>query len=472
MGLHAGMSLADARAIVPALRTRTATPEADAAALRRLAHWCTRFTPWTNVDGTDGLWLDISGCAHLFGGEEALLAEIARRLRGLGLTCRLGLAETPGAAWAMARFGPGSAPADGRIAPGGIEAALARLPVQSLRLAPETAALLERFGLARVGALYAIPRPALARRFSASAQGEALLTRLDQTLGRVSEPIAPLQPAPAYRTRRAFPEPVLSGDVIENVAVQLIDDLTAVLARDHQGARRLTLQAFRVDGTCASIGIALARPSRNRGHMARLLQEKRDCLDPGFGIDLVILNATGTEPLAPQQMSLVGQSVEPGDEAALAELIDRLANRFGPQNIVCAGVRQSHWPERAAVWHGPARAVATKTPAPAAPVHVLPGSRPFLLFTRPEPVLVLAEIPDGPPLSFTWRRVKRPVVRAEGPERITPEWWRPGGPEDGIVRDYYRIEDACGRRYWLFRAGLYGDAEHPRPRWYIHGLFA
>lgn len=464
--VYPGMALADARAILPALASRPAEPEADAAALGALAEWCIRYTPWTNVDGDDGLWLDITGCAHLFGGEDVLLADLDRRLGAIGLAHRLGLAETPGAAWAVARYGGSARLADRIVPPGGLRAALSPLPVRGLRLDPETLTTLERLGLRRIGDLYGIPRPALARRFAALSLCAAVVLRLDQALGLRHEPISPRAPAPAYRARLGFAEPVTAPTAIETALGTLLADLCGTLGKDRQGARRLTLAAYRVDGAVARVSVALGRPSRNPAHVARLFKERLAAIDPGFGIELLILSADLTQPLPAAQGSLDPDERD-GAEDGVARLVDRLSNRLGARNVTRVQARASHVPERAEL-HLPALRAAPAWPT-------LPDDatlRPFRLLERPEPIRVTAEIPDGPPLSFTWRRAVRRVVRAQGPERIAPEWWRDLEGRDHI-RDYYQVEDAQGRRYWVFRDGLYQDpgAKGP-PAWYIHGLFA
>lgn len=489
-GLVPGVALADAKAMVPGLVTRAAEPEADAQALLGLAHWANRYTPWVTVAKTDGaepdgLFLDITGAAHLFatgdmGGEEGLLRDLAARLKAAGLTARLGLADTPGAAHAIA-VAHARRTAGAVIVPPGTQAdALRALPVAALRLAPETVLTLNRFGLKAIGQLYDIPRTALARRFDSDTAADAVLLRLDQALGRAAEPIDPLAPAPAYRTRRAFAEPIAELGAIEAALVALARDLMPALAKAEEGARRLSLHAYRVDGTVKTAAIALAEPGRAAGHILRLFQEKLPEIDPGFGIDLLLLAADQVEPLAPAQTSLTARlDGADADPARLGHLVDRLANRFGPARITALEERASHIPERAqcAV---PAGRMNGHKRADAAPLNghkPRKPPRPPQLFERPEPITVLAEIPEGPPASFTWRRVRRQVAKAEGPERIAPEWWAgDGGLEacDGCggasgLRDYYRIEDTGGRRYWVYRDGLFGEAQ--QPRWYVHGLF-
>ena len=457
-GLAPGMRLADARALFPRLAAAEARPAEDRRGLERLALWCNRFTPCCAVDGADGLLLDIAGAAHLFGGEAAMAAEVEARLAGLGFEARAGLADTPGAAWALARFG---APGRRTAAPGAALAALEALPVEALRIAPEDARLLRRLGLATVGAAEALPRAALARRFGRRERNETVLERLDRALGRRPDPVASLPPPPACLARLAFPEPLIDLRGLEAALARLAADLCAALERSGRGAREIALLFCRVDGGAAERSVSTARASRDSTHLRRLFAGKIETVDPGFGIDAMALRAVRAEPLAPGQLRLAEGGRGNG---ALGPLIDRLQARLGEGSVSRLAPVASHLPERAERRAAPGREGAAWPVRPGAP------QRPFRLFDRPEPVDVVAEAPDGPPALLTWRRLRRRIARAEGPERIEPEWWA-GGP-GGAPRDYYRAEDTEGRRYWLFRAGLYRDAggEEP-PRWYIHGLY-
>ncbi|MDE0378994.1 MAG: DNA polymerase Y family protein, partial [Rhodospirillales bacterium] len=475
-GLRSGMRLADARALLAGLATARADPAADRQGLERLALWCNRFTPWCAVDASDdgdsgdgGLLLDITGCAHLFGGEAALMDEIAARLTGLGVENRLGLADTPGAAWALARFGPAeNGGADARIAaPGETHAAIADLPVEALRLAAEDAHLLRRLGLTTVGAVEGMPRASLARRFPCRERGSAVLARLDRALGRCAEPIVPLAPPPACLERLALPEPLIDRAGLDAMLARLMPGLTASLERDGLGVRLLALWCYRVDGSVVRRTVATARATREGEHLTRLFRETLETIDPGFGIDCAALHAERVEPLATSQLSLTGDGQRQG---GLDLLVDRLQARLGAGAVCRLEPLARHRPEAAERAVAPGREPVPWSEAPAASAAPQHPQRPFRLFDRPEPIEVMAEVPDGPPLLFTWRRVRRRVMRAAGPERIEPEWW--AGDRDWAVRDYYRIEDADGRRYWLYRAGLYGDAgTGTSPRWYVHGLY-
>jgi protein ImuB len=463
VGLRAGQSHADARAIVPDLVSATAEPEEEVRALDALALWFERFSPLVAVDGRDGLCLDMTGGAHLFGGEAALLAEIVRRLADAGIPARAAMADTPGAAWALARW------SDQTIAPPGkAKDAIADLQVEALRLEPDAVRLLARFGLQRIGDLYGLPRAGLARRFR-SEEGLALVRRLDQALGVEAEPLKPQRPPADYRTWQVFAEPMLDAEVVGHLLPPLAEALCVQLEQDGQGARILALDAFRTDGRVVRITAGLSAPSRTPAHLLRLLKEKGlEHLDLGFGADALMLTAVTAEPLAGRQGELSGDTRLAGTEEALAGLIDRLQARLGegaarrPQGV------ESHLPERSERW----------VPAgPRAPAAAEPPSRPrpILMFDPPEPVDAIAELPDSAPSRFTWRRAAHRVAKAQGPERLSPEWWRPASTQGpNRTRDYYAVEDQDGRRFWLFRDGLYDrvEGEEERlPQWWIQGVW-
>jgi protein ImuB len=490
LGLQRGQNHADACAIVPELASAPAEPERDAEALRRLALWAERFSPAVAVDaqqsGYEGLTLDMTGGAHLFGGEGALLQEIERRLSAAGILARAAIADTSAAAWALARF------ADDRIAPEGrAREALKSLPVQALRLSDDALKLLHRFGLRRIGDLYALPRAGLARRFRGE-EGMELVRRLDQALGIEAEALEPVRPQPLYRVWRAFAEPIIDIEGVGWALPALIEALAAQLGRGGKGARRLVLTAFRVDGRTTSIEAGLSAPVATPAHLLRLLKERGlERLDLGFGADALMVSAHKTEALSARQGDLDGGR-ERGSPEALAALIDRLGARLGEDAVVRPVLVDSHLPERSEAW----------IPAGADPAAQMGEAddrpRPLFLLDPPEPIQTLAGMPDTPPAQFSWRRVTRKIARAEGPERLAPEWWRAPAlrlPEPtteteraerirlrseahelqdaGHTRDYYRVEDEDGRRYWLFRQGLYDrGAPDQLPTWWLHGVFA
>jgi protein ImuB len=463
------MPLADALSFLPGLAAAAAQPAADAAALRRLAEWCGRYSPWAAPDGTDGVKIEITGCAHLWGGEERLAADLATRLGRQGIAQRIAIADTLGAAWALARFAPGSEATI--LPPLAMRAGLAPLPVEALRLDPVTAQGLRRVGLRRVGDLCAMPRDALACRF-----GDRVMWRLDQALGNLPEPLSPLGEPPVRRARLSFAEPIADPADLARAAERLAADLVLRLARQGNGARRLDLAFHRVDGRVEHIVLGTARPSRDPHHLAALFNARLDTIDPGLGVEDMILAVFAVEPLPPEQIGFAGAGAD-AETGGLAPLLDRLGNRLGLPALSRIETRESHIPERAAV-AVPAdksrSAHSRETPRVRDLIDKPP--RPIRLFEPPEPVEAFWLLPDDPPFRFTWRRRVHRVSRADGPERIAEEWWRPEGSavdrrgSGGAVRDYYRVEDKDGRRLWLFRAGLAGG-DRP-PRWYVHGVFA
>lgn len=472
-GIHEGMRLADAHALLPSLETEIADTAADARVLEGLADWCERYTPTVGIDGTDGLWLDVTGAVHLVGSEQDLLADLSKKLRAIGFANRLGLAETPGAAWAISRFGEVGGRHRGWVPLGGVSQALAPLPPAALRLDDEALYLLKRFGLKTIGALCAIPRASLQRRFPSQEVGEAVLHRLDQALGTAPEPIVAARKAPVYFERLSFPDPILATESFRHGFHELLSRLCRSLEGDHKGATQLTFSAFRADGGVSRMTVVTARPSRDEAHLALLFRDRIETIDPGFGVDVLTLSADRDAPLEREQLRLAGRRGARRNEADVSALIDRLSNRLGPARVQRIAFRESHIPERAET-----RIPALRKMAAGAGPSCLKPSRPFRLLASPEPVQVMAEVPEGPPMRFSWRRVMHRVVRAEGPERIAPEWWCELSAQSGKAgrtRDYYRVEDEEGRRFWLFRDGLYRDLENgdgdPLPMWHICGLF-
>ena len=456
-GLTPGMTLADARALAPNLAVRSADPAGEARTLARLAEWCLRFTPWTACEGRDGIWLDVAGCAHLFGGERAMLDDLLRRMAGAGLAVRAGLAATPGAAWALARHGDGAAIA----AATATRTALAPLPVAGLRLSPAVVEGLNRLGLRRIGDLYAMPRAALEARFGSLPLGEGVSRRLDQALGRVAEPISPRRPVAPFRARRGFAEPIGHADDIARGLEGLLVDLCRQLARAGRGARRLELTLFRVDGTVRRAAVGTARAARDPDHLGRLFAEQLDRLDSGFGIETMTLAATASEPLSMRQTAMADAAG--GAEEPLSALLDRLGNRLGFEQLGRLHARESHLPDRAQ------QVVPVTVPAPRSSVSwTKMDVRPFELLREAEPLQPLTPMEDAtPPTRFQWRGRPHAVRRMSGPERISPEWWHRDPAWAGGARDYWRIESADGRRLWLYRGTDSAD-----PDWFVHGMFA
>lgn len=485
-GLTPGMTLSHARALIPEIETAPAEPGGDRANLEKLADWCGRYSPSFGVDDSAGdcvgddhaLWVDSTGCAHLFGGEEAMLADLSDRLSRFGLRHRLGLADSFGAAWALARYGREVR----NIAPHNVHEALAGLGVAGLRLSPEIVTLLRRLGLKTIGQIEALPRIALAKRFSSKETYASVLLRLDQCFGRQEEPLTPKRPPPVYRVEQAFLDPLIEPEAFAHGLQLLTSDLCQKLTKAHEGAERLAFLAFRVDGDVKAIKVGTSQPTRDPKHIDRLFAEKLPMIDPGFGIEKLALHAERTAPIETSQGKLEGGGARTSSEnERFVQLIDRLANRLGPEAVMVTAPVESHIPEEQAVQAAPGTTKKSWAEMPDF------NDRPSCLLLRPEPIKALAEVPDGPPFRFTWRRVTRRIVKSEGPERIAPNWVGAANSVDLAVetRDYYRVEDEEGRRYWLFRRGLYDSPgyaeatpESPdqanafrRPGWFIHGLF-
>jgi protein ImuB len=459
--LKRGMGIADARAMHPGIEVVEAEPEADRRLLEALADWCDRYTPLVAIEGTDGLFLDITGCAHLFGGERAMLNDVLHRLFDQGFSARGGLASTPGAAWAAARF---LSPA--LVLPGDEAASLASLPLAALRLEPAVCAKLESVGLHVASAIMAAPRAPLARRF-----GKALLIRLDQALGRIEEAVSPRLPVAPLSVERHLAEPVISAEAIEGLVLLLARALKQDLERRGEGARNLQLALFRVDGAVRRCTVGTSHPLRDPVLMQKLFREKlaagADEFDAGYGFELVRLSVLESAPFDIEQTDLTGE--RQGDAADLALFADRVRARLGEDALLRPEPVESHIPERRIALTPFARETRVR-PALLAPPSASMPERPIRLLPRPEPVDVIAtEVPEGPPVNFRWRRTLHHVARAEGPERIAPEWWREKA--DAPTRDYFRVEDETGRRFWLYRQGLYG-ASKEMPRWFMHGIFA
>jgi protein ImuB len=528
-GARAGARLTDARALDPALIAVAADPEGDSALVQRLAHWAGRWSPLVEVDGADALRLDVTGVAHLFGGEEALAADIPTRFAAIGLTVRVAIAATAAAAWALSHFGRqfsivtpakaggqfssrGNAEAQRGRASANVSAfsaslreidlgsrsrgndqlaeAVAPLHVSALRLDADTVRTLERLGLKTIGALIAVPRLALARRFRGA---EDVVDALDRMLGRKMEALTAIAADSPPRGALRLEEPATHPEAASQALERLIPELVRQLQERHLGARRLSLHGFRVDGSVAAASVATTIPSRDPNHLQRLLADKTAALDSGFGFDAFALVADWCEELGAAQQSLVE---EPGSEREVARLIDRLTMKLGSRRVRRPQPFESHLPERGSGWVAaiclpslsregqgvgggragsmPARkrlqphraTLVAPTPNPSPEGE---GKRPQRLLDAPEAIDVIYATPEGMPRRFVWRRAVHDIARAEGPERIAPEWWRQ--PSSARLRDYYRVEDGGGRRYWIYREGAIGDGRGGAPAWFIHGVF-
>ena len=587
LGLRTSMALADAKAMYPTLAVADADPEADRILLAAIADWCDRYTPLVGLDPPDGVILDITGCAHLFGGETAFCADIVQRLGQQGLAARAAIADTVGCAWAVARHadffhpppkGRGKQTSYAIVPPGGAREALLPLRLAALRIAPDIEAALGQAGLKCIADVIDRPRAPLAARF-----GTDFIRRIDQAVGRDDEPITPRLPVPPYVAERRFAEPILLEADVLRTTEHLAQELARMLERRGEGARRLQVALFRTDGKVhrseVGTGAPLRDPARMRTLFAERLAAVGEACDPGFGFDVVRLSALATERCDPVQTGLAA----PDHAAELSHLVDRLGARFGLRRVTSPVAQDSHIPEFAVA----AVAAHCDRPRPFVPVNervkefatsahsrgrgnpdfaklhgrsmgqrlgprvrgderversrpssvsftrsdagiqtlpnctdvygVKAGSprprgraggetrpssvsftgtcagmsgggdsftsspaeiqadllcppRPIRLFGRPEPIEAIAEVPDGPPVRFRWRRVLHQVAHAEGPERIAMEWWRDQNGR-ALTRDYFRVESREGVRVWLYREGLYGR-ELMEPRWFLHGLFA
>jgi len=512
LGVRPGMALAQAQALIPGLTIRPAQPEADEAGLRRLAAWCLRYAPLVAPDPPDGLWIDITGCAHLMAaqhspcsrkqasrspqpthpalsswhphppratraatspaeqerwtsfhklttmglgppGEAALLTDLTTRLEAAGIAVRAAIADTTGAAHALARHAAGPLAI---VPPNGTAAALGTLPVAALRLDTETTDSLHRLGLSRIDQLAAIPRGPLTRRF-----GPGVLRRLDQALGRTAEPITPITPPSAIASRLGFIDPLLTADAFVAVIDQLTARVCGKLRRAGAGARRLDLWFERVDGSVQTIRIGTARPSRDAAHLARLLTERLETVDPGLGVEAMRLVVSLAERLSGEQSTA---ALADGDrQPDISSLVDRLANRLGAARVWRAAPVESDVPERSVRRIPPMAPQADKSWPDELP-------RPARLLSPPQPVEAIALLPDHPPAAFTWRRRRFRVRHADGPERIHGEWWCHTA-ETAATRDYWRVEDEGGRRFWLYRSGDGNDPATGDLRWFLHGIF-
>ncbi len=458
-GARAGMMLADARALCPQLAVAPFDPGGDLEFLRELAIWAQRWGPWSAIDPPDGLVVDVTGAGHLFGGEHGLLGDVQRAFERRRLQARPAIAATAGAAWGLAHFGPGNA----ILSPDDDAAArLGTLPVAALRLEEATVLLLRRLGLKRIDDLREVERDALARRFrNRSAPDTNPLIRLDQLLGRVPEPLLPVLPVEIPVVQRRLVEPIRHRSLLDRVVADLAADMARLLEGRREGARRLELGLWKVDGKVLLRELGLSEPSRDAAHMIRLFGEKLDGIDAGFGIELVALRAAWTMPLHLLQADIEAAAERQG--TSLAACIDRLTVRLGADAVRRPVPCGSHIPERAQRWQGPM--------APQSPVQdeFAFHARPLKLLDRPEAIAVLYALPEGPPRRFRWRGRTHEVLRAEGPERIAPEWWRE--KSTARLRDYYRIEDGEGRRYWIYRLGFAGDGRGGAPEWFLQGMF-
>jgi protein ImuB len=449
-GIPPGIPVADARALLPELQVVDDKPGLSARLLTALAEWCIRFTPIAGVDPPLGLVLDVSGCTHLWGGEENYLKEIVTRLQTAGYAVRSAMADTIGAAWAATRYGVGEMTITGSADQ---TTALLRLPPEALRLEPEVVDRLHRLGLRTIGSFAGMQRSALRRRF-----GPGLLRQLDQALGLEAETIEPVRLPALYQERLPCLEPIMTATGIEIALQRLLETLCNRLQKEAKGLRSGIFSCYRVDGKQQQLTIGTNRATHNTTHLFKLFEPKIATIEPDLGIELFTLEAPTVEDAPAVQATLFSGSTGL-DNSHIAELLDKITGRFGAGSIQRWLPDERHWPERSIK---PATSLQEKPTTPwrtdrPRPIHLLP---------RPELIEVTAPIPDYPPMLFRYKGQLHTIAKADGPERIEREWWLDQGPH----RDYYTVEDEAGQRYWLFRSGHY--TEEQKPQWFIHGFFA
>ncbi|MCF3109557.1 DNA polymerase Y family protein [Niabella sp. CC-SYL272] len=447
-GINPGMVVADARAMLPELKIFHDKPGVEQKLLHTLAEWSLRFTPVVALDLPDGLLLDISGCPHLWGGEARYLADIKTKLAGLGYNVKAAIADTIGCAWGVARFGT-----DEIIPAGKQYEAIAALPPMALRLDPSMVEKMRRLGFYRNDSFMSMPATVLRRRF-----GQALLIRLDQALGQAIEPLQPVFPAVIFQQRLPCLEPVRTRAAIDMALKTLLEQLSVQLLKEHKGLRTAIFKAYRVDGQVQEMSIGTNRAVRSVPHLLKLFEQKIDTIRPGLGIELFILEAPVVDELTVEQETLWAALGDGDGNSELANLLDRIAGKVGEKAISRYLPTEHYWPERS-------YKTAQSIDEPAATEWRDDRPRPICLLPVPEAIKVTAPIPDYPPMLFIYQGKIHKVRKADGPERIEREWWL----EQGLVRDYYVVEDEEGGRYWLFRSGHY---DQHTPEWFLHGFFA
>ncbi len=446
LGIDRGMSLADSLAILPELHVSDDKPDLANKILKRLAEWCIRFTPSVAVDPPDGLLLDVTGCSHLWGGDQSYLAEIIKKITVRGYHVRAAIADSIGASWAAARFGKEL------VIPSGMHIeALLSLPPEALRLEVDTVERLHKLGLHRISQFMGMPRHTLRRRF-----GQHLLNQLDFAFGREEEIIELVHPVEPYQERLPCLEPIVTVVGIEMALDQLLKLLCHRLQQEQKGLRQAIFKGYRVDGKVEQVTIGTNLPSYNVKHLFKLFQIKLQTIEPALGIELFVLAAPKVEDYYPFQEKLWEQSGGLKDER-LSELLDRLVSKSGVQAIRYFP-DEHYWPERS---FKPAPSLQEKLTT----VWRSDKLRPLQLLAKPEKIEVTAPIPDYPPMLFKHKGKLHRIIKADGPERIEQEWWL----QQGQHRDYYHVEDEEGCRYWLFRLGHYDDK---RFQWFLHGFFA
>lgn len=450
-GVEVGMRGADAKAICPGLEVLDDKPDRPKNLLRGLGEWCVRYSPSVSIDefGMDGLLLDVSGCPHLWGGEREYLKEIVNRLKSKGYTVRLAIADTPGAAWAVSRFGKVTP-----LIPSGEHVdALLSLSPEALRLEDTILAKLRKLGFYQIKSFIGMPRSVLRRRF-----GEDFLLRLAQAIGTEAEALIPLKVPVAFSERLACMEPIKTKTAIEIAIQKMLENLCNRMQSEGKGLRTGILTGYRIDGKIVQVSIGTSGASHSVSHLFKLFQLKIDQIRPALGIELFVLDAPKVEDVDVPQEEM--WSSKPGlNDNSVIRFLDRVAGKVGAQAIHRFLPATRYWPERAI---SKAASVTEKASTP----WRTDKPRPTEMLKVPAPIEVMALIPDHPPKFFIYKGVRHLVSKADGPERIEREWWM----DKGEHRDYYQVEDEEGCRYWLFRSGHYGGEQ--QHKWFIHGFFA
>jgi len=478
--IYVGMVAADAKAIYPSLTVIDDQPGLAQRLLKRIAEWCIRFSPCVAVDGDDGLILDATGCTHLWGGDEQYIKDIKSRFSNYGYTVRVAIADTIGAAWAVARFEKGKL----IVESGQQTSALLYLPAAALRLDDDTVERLNKLGLRQVKDFIGMPRSALRRRFGKPNKSEiflnhggteaqrdtkigspwsvvcgpwSILTRINQALGLEEEFIQPVHPPAPYQERLPCLEPIVTATGIEIALQRLLETLCKRLKQEGKGIRKTVLKCYRVDGKIEQIEIGTIRASHHVEHLFRLFELKISSIEPALGIELFVLEASKVEDHVSLQSAIWNHGLRGLEDERISELLDRLSNKIGASSIRRYLPNEHYWPERSVKAANSLDEEATTT-------WKVDRPRPLQLLARPETIEVMAPIPDYPPMNFRYKGKLHTIKKADGPERIEQEWWI----EQGQHRDYYYVEDEEGCRYWLFRLGHYDDVEY---RWFVHGVF-
>ncbi len=445
-GIHAGITLADARAVLPDLEVQDDKPDLPEKLLTRLAEWCIRFTPVVAVDPPDGLLLEVTGCSHLWGGDFPYVHDIVRKLRTRGYDVRAAMADTIGAAWAVSRYGNESF----IVAENQHNEALLPLPPEALRLEAAVIERLHKLGLHQIKQFINMPRPSLRRRF-----GQHFITQLDKATGQEMEMLEPVHPVEPYQERLPCIEPIVTATGIEIALKQLLETLCRRLLQEQKGLRTAIFKGYRVDGKTEQIRIGTNRPTHHVSHLFKLFELNIATIEPDMGIELFVLEAPKVEDYFSHQEKM-WEAAGGLHDTRLTELLDRLANKISMESIHRYIPDEHYWPERSFKPASIQENAATWPSNKLRPLQVLP---------RPERIEVTAPIPDYPPMLFRRNGKIHKIIKADGPERIEQEWWL----QQGQHRDYYRVEDEEGHRYWLFRLGHYNDTVY---QWFLHGIFA